>query len=223
MSGLPCWRHHGVWGRERPRCSRLDEVIHCRNCPEYIGQGRALLERLAQQRLMEETGRDDGHAPPSEEALRTPGLLVFRVNGNWLALPAAAIHQVAPRSPLRPLPHQRHSPIRGLVNVAGRLWVCLSLSDTLGIPRIPRQVDDPTRSIFERLVAVEAEGLRFAFRAGEVRGIYRAPQPLPITGSEDLPPLAVGAWEVEVRRGEQVHCAVLDGPAVWQRVREYLA
>ncbi len=223
MNALPCWRRHGVWGREHPRCARLEEVIHCRNCHEYIGQGRALLERLAQQRLMEESGGGGEHESLPEEPLRTPGLLVFRVNGNWLALPAEAIHQVAPRSPLRPLPHQHHSPIRGLVNVAGRLWVCLSLSDTLGIPRLPRQGDDPSRGIFERLVAVEAEGLRFAFRAGEVRGIYRAPQPLPITDSGDLPPLALGAWEVEVRRGEHVRCALLDGPAVWQRIREYLA
>lgn len=40
-----CWNSIGVWGRERPRCPVLLEVIHCRNCEKYIAAGQRALQR----------------------------------------------------------------------------------------------------------------------------------------------------------------------------------
>ncbi len=224
MSERPCWRCTGVWGRERPRCPRLEEVIHCRNCEEYIRPGRELLERLAR-----------AHPPPApmperpqDEAPRErpPAQLVFRVNGNWLALPGILILRVSESAVPRPLPHQQRTTLRGLVNVGGRLLVCLSLTDALGIPHLPPRMDDPSRGIFERLVAVEGEGLRFAFRAGEVRGLYRcAETDLRPLGPDEgaLAAFARGAWSVTVRPQETVRCVLLDPERTLARIRECIA
>ena len=135
MNERPCWRRNGVWGRERPRCPRLEEVIHCRNCEEYIRPGRELLERLARAHSPSEPAPEQ----PRDEApqARPPAQLVFRVNGNWLALPGTLILRVSESAVPRPLPHQQHTTLRGLVNVGGRLLVCLSLTDTLGPDEAP--------------------------------------------------------------------------------------
>lgn len=222
MNERPCWRRNGVWGRERPRCPRLEEVIHCRNCEEYIRPGRELLERLARAHPPPAPAPQDEAPPPQ----RSPAQLVFRVNGNWLALPGTLILQVEASTVPRPLPHQQRTTLRGLVNVGGRLLVCLSLTDTLGIPRLPPQMDDPARGIFERLVAVEGGGLRFAFRAGEVRGLYRcAEADLQPLGPEDaaLRAFARGVWSVTVRPGETVRCVLLDPDRTLARIRECIA
>ena len=39
-----------------PRCPRLDEVIHCRNCEVFTQAGRNLLERALPEEYKEEWG-----------------------------------------------------------------------------------------------------------------------------------------------------------------------
>ena len=44
-SGARCWGSIGVWGDDRPRCSVLEAVLHCRNCEIFENAGRELLDR----------------------------------------------------------------------------------------------------------------------------------------------------------------------------------
>ena len=162
---VPCWRRIGVWGRQRPRCAELETVIHCRNCPVYAEAARRRLEVIGgDQRPLEPLDE-----PPPQ---RRTALVIFRVSGQWLALPAGLMEQVAPRTLVRPLPHKADTVVRGLVTVGGELLPCVSLSRLLGIERDRSGRDDVARGVFERLVVIHGEGLRVAFRVGEIRGVY---------------------------------------------------
>ena len=52
-----CWNRIGVWGTETPRCPKLEDVVHCRNCEVYSAAGRLVLERRLPLRTRERSPR----------------------------------------------------------------------------------------------------------------------------------------------------------------------
>lgn len=103
------------------------------------------------------------------------GAFVFRLGEEWLGLPTALIDEVLELRPVHRLPHRRDAVLRGVVNVRGRLTVCVELPALLQTgaaavaPASAQAASKPTR----RLVVLAAPEGALAFEADEVHGTHR--------------------------------------------------
>lgn len=173
-----CWKRIGVWGQEQPRCEKLSQVIHCRNCEVFTQAGRNLLERDLPADYMREwsqilAGKKDG------EPLGTVSVLVFRIAQEWLALPTPLFAEVIDPAPIHSVPHRRHPALLGVINVHGEVQLCVSLKALLGIPPSTEfQGKDSAGSIrnshiYQRMMVLEDRGRHWVFPVDEIHGIYR--------------------------------------------------
>ena len=126
--------------------------------PEYR---RACTEHFAQERKL---------ASPARQSA-----LLFRLNSEWLALPAPAFQEIAQWRPIHSLPHRRQGIVLGLANIRGELVVCVSLGLLLGLASSPLKT--PPRMASDRLLVAKWDGHRFVFPADEVCGILRYQKP----------------------------------------------
>jgi chemotaxis-related protein WspD len=167
-----CWNELGVQGNAS--CQKLQEVIHCRNCPVYSTAGVRLLDRplLPEYRhaWTEHFARKKTLPAPAKTSA-----LLFRINAEWLALPAQAFQEVAERRFVHSLPHRRQGVVLGLVNVRGELLICVSLGHLLGLDPIPLR--ESRRATYDRLLVSLWGGQRFVFPTDEARGIHRFQAP----------------------------------------------
>ena len=163
-----CWSEIGVQGNAS--CPELRRFVHCRNCPVFSKAGVQLLDRP----LLPEYRRAWTEHFAQERKPTGPAkasALLFRVNAEWLALPANMFQEVAERRLVHSLPHRREGAVLGLVNVRGELLICVSLGHVLGLDRTPQR--KPQRTIYDRLLVTRWNEHRFVFPANEVRGIHR--------------------------------------------------
>jgi chemotaxis-related protein WspD len=166
-----CWRTIGVWGTQFPRCERLAEVTHCRNCEVFHGAGLEMSSRpIPADYRREWTERLA--AARAVEIDRPLSSLVFRIGSERLGLPVAILQEVLEMVPIRHLPHRRSSIVRGLVANRGRLVVCVSLGRLLGISDLDADQEENSRSP-RRLLVVGREAAPLAFPVTEVIGIVR--------------------------------------------------
>jgi chemotaxis-related protein WspD len=96
----------------------------------------------------------------------TVSCLVFRIGGEWLGLPTAIFRQVAQLRPIHSLPHRRHRAVLGVVNVRGRLVVCVSLARLFGIEAV--QADAGPRGANANVNTSANAGSRHAVDAREL-------------------------------------------------------
>jgi chemotaxis-related protein WspD len=166
-----CWNEIGVQGNAS--CTELKKVSHCRNCPVFAKAALLLLDRP----LLPDYRHDWTQHFAKERKLANPArhsALLFRIDAEWLALPAPAFQEVVESRLVHSLPHRRDSVVLGLVNVRGELLICVSLSHLLGLSRGP--VPEGRRT-YARLLVAQRKGDRIAFPADEVRGILRYETP----------------------------------------------
>lgn len=95
---------------------------------------------------------------------------VFRLGEEWLGLATALVDEVLELRPVHRLPHRRDAALRGLVNVRGRLTVCVALPALLQTGPAPA-----ARGGARRLVVLAAPEGALAFEADEVHGSLRYP------------------------------------------------
>jgi len=167
-----CWHELGVQGNAS--CPRLQEVIHCRNCPVYAKAGAQLLDRS----LLPEYRRACTEHFARKQALPAPdriSALLFRLGAEWLALPPQTFQEAAERRMVHSLPHRRQGIVLGLVNVRGELLLCVSLSHLLGLDGT--SLREARRSTYDRLLVTNWNGLHFVFPVDEVCGIHRFQAP----------------------------------------------
>lgn len=166
-----CWRSIGVTGARS--CPRLQEYIHCRNCPVYAAAGRALLEQPASPaQLVEWTA---GIAQERQERQRgTLSAGVFRIGEEWLALPTTFFFEVVNCMPIRRLPHAKDGIMLGLTVIRGEILLCMSLAALLGI--------DPGEEEPTRFCVIGGTDGRWVFPVQEVKGIlhYRQAELQPV-------------------------------------------
>ncbi|MBW2521975.1 MAG: chemotaxis protein CheW, partial [Deltaproteobacteria bacterium] len=105
--------------------------------------------------------------------LNLKSAFVFRAGSEWLGLPAIMIREIVPMGPIHSLPNISSDSLRGLVNIHGRLQICVSIGAVLGIAkRAEGERDrDPANSSSARLVLVLQENRPVAFPVTETRGI----------------------------------------------------
>lgn len=179
-----CWNRSGVRGDRS--CERLEEHGHCRHCDVYSSAAAQVMQRpLPQDYLQEWAGI---FARPKDEDKRSDqSSLVFRIGGEWLALPTRLAQAVAdPRAPHR-LPHRNTGPLLGIVGIQGRIYPCMSLASLLGISSDEPPMR-PGQRVYPRLLLMQFGRQAFALPVDDLQGIHRHAsdelQPLPATLAE---------------------------------------
>lgn len=212
-----CWRETGVYGDRS--CTRLQEVIHCRNCPVYSSTGVQLLDRPLPKEYRETWASHFAIKTKAQES-KTASAIVFRIKNEWLAVPTRALQEVTERRPMHSLPHRRQGMVVGLVNVRGELLTAISLGAVLGIQGVP--TPKALRLNCQRLLVAGWNGQRFAFPVDEVQGPLRFHpselEPLaayPVSGVVCFTP-SIFRWQ-----GKSVGC--LDCEALFSTLSQALA
>lgn len=75
----------------------------------------------------------EGNHPQSAAARDRLSLTIFRLQQEWMALPASVFDQVVSPSPVHSMPHYHNPLLRGIVNVHGQILPCVSIHALLGI------------------------------------------------------------------------------------------
>jgi chemotaxis-related protein WspD len=167
-----CWNRIGVWSPNVERCPELSRVIHCRNCPVYSAAGRQLLSRSPSSDYQDEWTSLLAEAQEKKPA-GTQSAFIFRAGTEWLALPVAVVREVADMGPIHTIPHRSGNILRGIVNIKGKLEICVSLGAVLGIGRCETTDKNKKYIAPTRLVVVIHDSQVLAFPVTEVLGILR--------------------------------------------------
>jgi chemotaxis-related protein WspD len=173
-----CWNQIGVVGDRS--CPELKTYIHCRNCPVYAIAGRSLLEREPPPGYLEEwthlLSQEKGAGEIQQVApIGTISIGIFRLSGEWLALPAHLLKEVTQSNPIHTLPHRSNNILLGLVNIRGEIQMCVSLSELLGLEAVHANGNSKVSGphIYGRMIVVEKEDNRWVFPVDEIYGIHR--------------------------------------------------
>jgi chemotaxis-related protein WspD len=182
-----CWTQIGVSGDRS--CEALATTTHCHNCEVYTTAGRDLLERdVPLDYLREWTAafaqplaiQSAPHTSPLGQAVEPFSALIFRLSHEYFALPVSALQEVTPPMPIHSLPHRRSPALLGLVNIRGRILLCASLNQLLGLNH--RSSD----SALQKMLVVGHGDRTWVLLVDEVQRIYR------FQGSElKAPPVVV--------------------------------
>jgi len=164
-----CWSRIGIAGDKS--CPLLQDHVHCRNCDVYAASAQRNLDRPVSadyQRQWAEHFR----APQGRDVRQDSSAVVFRIGREWLALPTAVFVEIAPTAQPHRLPHRNARGLRGIVNVGGKLYPCISLAELFGIDE-QEGVARSKRHTFARLLLVEWEGQSYALPVADLWGIVR--------------------------------------------------
>ena len=177
-----CWNRIGVFSKDEKSCQRLLEFAHCQNCDQYINSGRLLLNRPLSDDYRRELS-ERLRQPLKQEAKTTRRAFIFRAGDEWLGVKSSLIKEVVDMGPIHSIPHKSSRIFRGIVNIRGRLELCVSIGGVLRIKPSARQgIPAP-----ERLIVAAKGGQSIVFPVSEVMGpaSYNtsALKPLPITVS----------------------------------------
>lgn len=197
-----CWNRIGVWRTGKERCPELDNVIHCRNCPVFSKTGRQFLRTNPP-----EGYRNEWTSILSKEKdikpINVKSAFVFRAGNEWLALPSKLIQEVVNMGPIHSIPNINSKVLRGLVNIHGRLQICVSIGSVLGLEKLKKTEEQlkPDYISPERLVVVLQKNQLVAFPVSEVKGsVHYTPEmikDLPVTVSGSKAVYTMGILHLE--------------------------
>lgn len=165
-----CWKRIGVWGKESPRCPELERVIHCRNCEVFTQAGRNLLERDLPDEYKEEWGQVLLEKKKEEPTGAFP-VAIFRIETEWLALPARFFAEIIDTVHIHTIPHRKKPVLKGVVNVHGEIQLCVSLGHLIGLEEEEQGRERSTRR-HERMMVVSKDGDAWVFPVKEIHGIH---------------------------------------------------
>jgi len=163
-----CWKTIGVRGDRS--CPKLSELGHCRDCPTFSLEGRALLNREAPPEYLAEWAAllaQERKAVSRDEK----SVQVFRLMSEWLALPVHCWVEVIGVRPVRHIPHRSNQILLGLVSVRGEIHLCVSLSNLLGIEKSESLEGAESPRTSPRLCVVKRDNISWVFPVDEVHGL----------------------------------------------------
>lgn len=186
-----CWNRIGVWRTCKERCPELDNFVHCSNCPIFSKTGRQLLRTNPPEGYRNEWTSILSKEKKAQQ-INVSSAFVFRAGNEWLALPSKLIQEVVNMGPIHSIPNINNKVLRGLVNIHGRLQICVSIGRVLGLKKLGKTAEqlDPDYVSPERLVVVLQKNQLVAFPVSEVKGTVRyTPEmlidlPVTISGSK---------------------------------------
>jgi chemotaxis-related protein WspD len=182
-----CWNLVGIWSKKSEKCADLINYGHCRNCPTYSKTGRLLLDRPLSDDYRQEL-IDFFKKSPKKIDNKNQSAFVFRAGGEWLALPSSLIAEVVNFGPIHSIPHKNSRIFRGIVNIKGRLELCVSIGGLLRIGKRYKKIRGLPAT--ERLIVVQKDDQSIVFPVTEVLGIFHynfsqvKPLPATVAGSK---------------------------------------
>lgn len=197
-----CWNRIGNFGDKT--CPELKPHIRCLNCEVFRAAAATLLDRKSPEGYLDFWTTRIAR-PPEVKLAGTRSIVIFRIGGEWLALPTEVFLEVLELRPIHTLPHRHDALVRGLAMVRGELIICISLAHLLGIQTgaatTSQSERQKGRSVYERLLVVGQNGERVVFSVNEVHvGVRYHPnhlKPVPATVAQSAAPYSLGllSWE----------------------------
>jgi chemotaxis-related protein WspD len=168
-------------------CPELSNLIHCRNCPVYSAAGRNLLDRAIPKnyqhewtQFFSETKVEEKnqlvHFPTESETLTTTQTLtvaIFRLQREWLALPAQILKETISPTGIHTLPHRSNEILKGLVNIRGELQLCISLGNLLHLETAQTLAEALSPIVYSRMIVIEKGDNTWVFPVDEFYGLSR--------------------------------------------------
>ena len=217
-----CWNHIGVWGTEKPRCPKLDDVVHCRNCEVYSSAGRQMLDR----RLPEgyENNWAMVYAESKQQSITgTEAITIFRLGEEWMALPTDYIQEITDVCTVHSIPHHAAAELRGLVNLRGQLRICFSLGSLMNIEKAETYSGKETKErIYERMIAITHQNSQYVFLVSEVKGTHRY-HPKQLKEPPSTLSQATGTFTLGIIEWEGLEVACLDSELLFYNLEKKLA
>jgi len=170
-----CWSTIGVWGRQAPRCEKLNEVIHCRNCRKYWDAGRQVLEKGIPDGYLEQWTRTLA-SYPEQHLITDRSDIYFRLENKWFSLPTKYFVEVSTVKYIHVLPHNKSELMLGLVNFGGTIQLCFSLSHLLNITPSAGPLEIKKETAYKRLILVKINNKEYVFQVDEIGGVFRYAQ-----------------------------------------------
>lgn len=144
--------------------------------PSALERARSFFDRPPPEDYLDEWSRR--LAQPEAMADRQQhGMIVFRLNREFLALDTAILLEVAAPRPIHAIPHKSSAVLLGLVNMRGQLRLCVSLHGLLGVE--PETMSGERGSAAEaanarsRMLIAQDQTSPWVFPVEEVIGIVR--------------------------------------------------
>ena len=168
--GPSCWNRIGVWGDSS--CEELPGAVHCHNCTVFGNAGRGLLDREPPPDYLSDwtafvASEADVQAPQTES------VLLFRIQGEWLALATHLFQELLDIRVVCRVPHRTDEVFLGLINVQGETQLCVSLSNFLRLEDQEDTAEQISHIVYPRMAVVEKSGNRWVFPLDEVHDVYR--------------------------------------------------
>jgi len=167
-----CWNQIGVWAKGERSCPKLNKVGHCVNCEVFSSAGRSLLDTEPPRGYRDEWA-EFCTVEQADKNQQTGSVLLFRLGDEWLGLETRMLDEVMPMRPVHSVPHRKSRVLKGITNVRGELQLCVSIGSLMNITRGEIAGTNVVKGVYERMVVISSDGLRFVFPASEVRGVYR--------------------------------------------------
>ena len=167
---VDCWNRIGVAGDRS--CERLQQYVHCRNCPVFSQAAARFLDReIAPEQVAEWTRLIARPAAMRERDSQS--VVIFRIGPEWLALHTDVFAEVASPRAIHALPHRRSPVLQGVVNLNGTLVVCVSLAVLLAIDVSAQPRADLGQMVHPRLLVLQHGRARMAIPVDEVQAVHR--------------------------------------------------
>ena len=195
-----CWNKIGVWGRELPRCPRLDEFIHCQNCDVFHAASLTAYERsIPDDYRLEWTEVLAGNKQTVVTDART--VVVFRLGDEWVAISTGLCKEISRMMKIHRLPHNKSQVLKGVVNNGGEIRICFSLGNLLGIAKAEQIFGDDFHTVYARMIVMDVAGRNYVFPVSEIKGLHHyresdlAPLPNTVLASSASYMNGVIKWE----------------------------
>jgi chemotaxis-related protein WspD len=164
-----CWNQIGVRGDHS--CPKLEELVHCHNCPRFAEAARALLDRPPPEGYLEEATLLLAEGATVEKATEEVSVVVFEVEEELLAIDTKTVVEVTEPRQVHRMPHRTGRVFSGVVNVHGQLELCASLQGLLQIAK--GATASPGVSRRARMLLVEHGAQRWVFGVDAMHGVQR--------------------------------------------------
>lgn len=227
---INCWQEIGIAGDQS--CPVLKTVTHCYNCNVYSEAGQALFERAAPAGYLEDwLGRLA--QPPSRRETEKDAVMVavFRLGNEILGLPAKILRVVVPPNSVHHIPHRSDSIFRGLVNIKGKLLLCVALEELLHLhgqssgvgdrPKDQGQRGKEQKEAKPQMVVMEKKDSTWAFTVDEFYGVEK----FLTTEQTNLPSLSsqtLDSFTQHILPWRNHNVSYLDAQQVFESLRRHI-
>jgi len=141
------------------------------NIEDGVYERKELLDQKPPDGYLDEWAEVLAKPKAAREIVGFSSVVIFRVSDEWLALPAKIVGEIVDNRVIHIVPHRTGKIFKGVVNVRGKVQLCVSLGDIIGIEKSDLE-ESKDVGVYSRMFVVEWKGRRFVSIADEVFGVY---------------------------------------------------